>query len=171
MSITQVLVQKFDKIINNRFYVDPKFLKPWKCPSILIVDDQFINRYIIEQYCAKYQVPCSTAEDGLEAVKQVKEAAIKDWWEGFHLILMDLNMPHLGGIEATKLILESQSRFEASQDLAIIGNIMPYLTFYSCYCLCIGNWKAKMTWCWNEEVHPKTIPIARFCQTDINIEL
>ena len=128
---------------DNRFCIDPKFLKLCGCPSILIVDDQFINKYIIEQYCAKYKVPCSTAEDGLEAVKQVKEAAIKDWWEGFHLILMDLNMPYLGGIEATKLIIESQSRFEASQDLAIIGNIPNIKSFIAVTAFALETEKQK----------------------------
>ena len=33
-----------------------RFKKIWGCPSILIVDDQYINRFIIHQYAEKYSI-------------------------------------------------------------------------------------------------------------------
>ena len=67
------------------------------------------------------------AEDGKEAVEITKQIAQKGltqgWCKGFNLILMDLNMPILGGIEATQQIIESRNRFEVDQDLMIVGKI------------------------------------------------
>ena len=115
----------------ERFYdtdnpqINPKFNKKCGCPAILIVDDQYINRFIIQEYCAKYKVPCMDAEDGKEAIEKTKEIAqksrAKGCCRGFRLILMDLNMPVLGGIEATQQIVESKNRFEVDPDLAVIG--------------------------------------------------
>jgi len=41
--------------------------------------------------------------------------------EGYHIILMDLNMPVLGGIEASKLILQDKRQHHISQDTKIIA--------------------------------------------------
>lgn len=49
------------------------FKKPCGCASILIVDDQYINRFIIHQYADKYNIPCDEAEDGEEAVAMAIE--------------------------------------------------------------------------------------------------
>lgn len=36
--------------------IETMFQKHCECPGILIVDDQYINRYIIQQYAIKYNV-------------------------------------------------------------------------------------------------------------------
>lgn len=71
--------------------------------KVLIVDDQTLNQTLLEayinQYCAQsgetFQI--STANNGIEAVILAQE-------EPFDLIFMDILMPHMNGIDATKHI-------------------------------------------------------------------
>ncbi|HEX5670016.1 MAG TPA: response regulator [Sulfuricurvum sp.] len=71
--------------------------------KILIVDDQTLNQTLIEayvnQYCQQHgeAMQISTANDGLEAVGLCQN-------EAFDLIFMDILMPHMNGIDATKHI-------------------------------------------------------------------
>jgi CheY-like chemotaxis protein len=41
------------------------------------VDDQYINRFIIKQFCDKYGIISMQAEDGQEAIDIVKEESTK----------------------------------------------------------------------------------------------
>ena len=52
-------------------------MKTCGCPSILIVDDQYINRFIITEYCKKLGLLFVEAENGQEAVDIAKEEARK----------------------------------------------------------------------------------------------
>ncbi len=64
---------------------------------ILIVDDNKINQKVTQKILEKRNFSCTLADDGLEAVKI---AQAKD----FGLILMDVHMPNMGGMEATRAI-------------------------------------------------------------------
>ena len=65
--------------------------------SILICEDEAINRLYIAQYLRGLGFNIDMAKNGLEAVSKAKE--------GNHsVILMDLGMPHISGFEATKRI-------------------------------------------------------------------
>ena len=66
---------------------------------ILIVDDNKINRLVTRKVLELNNYTCAEAENGELAVKRAKE-------EVFDLLLMDLNMPVMGGCEAVKLIRE-----------------------------------------------------------------
>jgi CheY-like chemotaxis protein len=101
--------------------IDEMFQKHCECPGILIVDDQYINRFIIQQYAIKYKIKCDEAEDGEEAVNKVREAGKQTWCKGYSLILMDLNMPVMGGIEATREIIDLKMRLITSPLLSIIA--------------------------------------------------
>lgn len=63
----------------------------------LVVEDNLINQKVIKKLLAKLQITCDLATNGKVGVDLFKENA-------YDLILMDLNMPVMGGIEATKLI-------------------------------------------------------------------
>lgn len=101
--------------------INPVFKKTWDWSSILIVDDQFINRFIIKQFCIKYDIMCQEAEDGKVAIDKVLSQTNKKWCNGFELILMDLNMPVLGGVESSKAIMELKNRGLINQDLKIVA--------------------------------------------------
>ncbi|MEP0263447.1 response regulator [Dokdonia sp.] len=64
---------------------------------ILVVDDNRINQKITQKILEKRQFKCSLADDGEQAIALVKE-------NNFDLILMDIHMPKIDGVEATKQI-------------------------------------------------------------------
>ena len=101
--------------------IHPEYRREWGCAAILIVDDQFINRFIILQFAEQYDVNWDEAEDGEEAVNLIKLKAQNKCCKGYSLVLMDLNMPIMGGIEATKAIIELKKKWEVSQDLSIVA--------------------------------------------------
>ncbi|WP_310492178.1 PAS domain-containing hybrid sensor histidine kinase/response regulator [Dechloromonas sp.] len=64
---------------------------------ILLVEDEPINREIAEQILAEAGLSIETAEDGEQAVDLVRR-------NNYDLILMDVQMPTLDGLAATRLI-------------------------------------------------------------------
>ncbi|WP_299675562.1 response regulator [uncultured Dokdonia sp.] len=64
---------------------------------ILVVDDNRINQKITQKILEKRQFKCSLADDGEQAISLVKE-------NNYDLILMDIHMPKVDGVEATKAI-------------------------------------------------------------------
>jgi CheY-like chemotaxis protein len=67
--------------------------------SILVVDDNDINRIVLASMLEKYNFIADEAEDGQVAIQKARE---KD----YDLIFMDCAMPVLDGVSATKIILE-----------------------------------------------------------------
>ncbi|KAF9076652.1 hypothetical protein BDP27DRAFT_809928 [Rhodocollybia butyracea] len=65
--------------------------------SVLIVDDNPINRTILLTFMKKKQIKYDVASNGKEAVEKWKTGE-------FHLILMDIQMPVMDGIDATRMI-------------------------------------------------------------------
>ncbi len=68
-----------------------------KRPTILIVDDNEINRVVAVDLLNELGYPSETACNGAEAVEKAKSAA-------YGVILMDCQMPELDGYEATRRI-------------------------------------------------------------------
>ena len=68
---------------------------------VLIVDDNVSNIFVLKLMLSKMQVKFETACNGEEAVNKVMEKGMKN----FTLILMDINMPVMNGIEASRRIV------------------------------------------------------------------
>jgi signal transduction histidine kinase/CheY-like chemotaxis protein len=66
-------------------------------PHVLIVDDNATNRVVAQALCEMFGCTSETAEDGVEAVECVKERR-------FDLVLMDIKMPRMDGVQATEAI-------------------------------------------------------------------
>lgn len=68
-----------------------------RTPHILIVDDNATNRVVAQALCEMFGCTSETVEDGLEALEAVQERA-------YDLILMDIKMPRMDGVQATGAI-------------------------------------------------------------------
>jgi len=65
--------------------------------NVLIVEDNIINLRLLEAFMKRLKVRWSTALNGQIAVNKWRSG-------GFHLVLMDIQMPIMNGLEATKEI-------------------------------------------------------------------
>ncbi len=65
--------------------------------KVLLVEDNHTNAFILKAFCHKYKMRVEWVKDGLAAMELLRS-------QNFDLILMDNQLPHLGGIEITKEI-------------------------------------------------------------------
>ncbi|MDY5196107.1 MAG: ATP-binding protein [Parabacteroides distasonis] len=85
-----------DDLAKDCYVIDYDF----KGKRILLVEDNELNREIAEELIGATGASVESAEDGVQAVEKFKESA-----EGYYdLILMDVQMPHMDGYEATRCI-------------------------------------------------------------------
>jgi hypothetical protein len=88
------------ELSNKAYNIDYKSLEKI---SILVVEDNKINQMITKKILEKHKIICKVADNGLDAIKMVKE-------NDFKLILMDIHMPGISGIETTQLIREFDNK-------------------------------------------------------------
>lgn len=69
---------------------------------VLLVEDNSLNRQIATELMQDFGVEVEQACDGIEAINMVKSAP--DAY--YDLVFMDIRMPHMGGLEATRRICE-----------------------------------------------------------------
>lgn len=67
--------------------------------SVLVAEDYEINRILIAELLSQFQIRYDFAFNGKEAVDKAQE-------HHYDLILMDVNMPVMNGMEATRIIIE-----------------------------------------------------------------
>jgi two-component system sensor histidine kinase/response regulator len=83
---------------------------------ILLVEDNDLNQEVASEILERAGCKVSLAKDGLEAIKKVGEDA-------YDLVLMDVQMPLMDGITATRKIRE-EPRFAALPIIAMTANAM-----------------------------------------------
>jgi CheY-like chemotaxis protein len=81
--------------------------------NVLVVDDNNINRLLINKVLGKWGAQADFAENGRQAVEKVTTN------QNYDVVLMDVYMPEMGGIEATKIIRAQQEPY--FQQLPIIA--------------------------------------------------
>ena len=98
--------------------------KPWfegfdSPPRVLLVEDNKVNQMVAGSLLKKRAMKVTIANDGIEAVDICNE-------ERFDLILMDIQMPRMGGIKAMKTIKEKMiaSGYSATPIVALTANAM-----------------------------------------------
>ncbi|PTM11605.1 MAG: hybrid sensor histidine kinase/response regulator [Bacteroidetes bacterium] len=86
--VVQVKKHDYSKDISN---LDLKNVK------ILVVEDNKINQMITKKILNKMDLNCDLIDNGEDAVEMVKETS-------YNVVLMDIHMPGISGLEATKRI-------------------------------------------------------------------
>jgi CheY-like chemotaxis protein len=81
--------------------------------NVLVVDDNNINRLLINKVLTKWGAHTDFAENGLQAVEKVTTN------HNYDVVLMDVYMPEMGGIEATQVIRATAGEY--FQQLPIIA--------------------------------------------------
>jgi len=87
-------------------------------PHILIVDDNATNRVVAQALCEMFGCTSETAEDGVEAVEAVQERR-------FDLVLMDIKMPRMDGVQATQAIRALDGPVSRIPIVALTANADP----------------------------------------------
>lgn len=79
----------------------------------LIVDDLVMNRILLGEILAIIGCNYTYANNGKEAIDKIEQADVD-----FDIVLMDIEMPVMNGIEATKIIKEDKT---LASKLKILG--------------------------------------------------
>lgn len=89
-----------------------------RAAHILVVDDNATNRMVAQSLVEMFDCTSETAEDGEEAVDIARGGR-------FDLILMDIKMPRMDGVAATRAIRALGGRVGATPIIALTANADP----------------------------------------------
>ena len=84
--------------------------------KVLVVDDNATNHLVVSSLLGSLVKQIDVAENGVEAIKALDKAEAKN--DQYNIVLMDIHMPIMDGIEATLAIRSSK---KAYSDIAIIA--------------------------------------------------
>jgi len=103
-TITFPMVDATDAIAQDAV-VGTQVSKPNFKGEVLVCEDNVMNQGVIRDHLHKVGLDCVMAENGQEGLDFVKERIASNS-NPYDLIFMDINMPIMGGVEASKLITE-----------------------------------------------------------------
>jgi signal transduction histidine kinase/CheY-like chemotaxis protein len=91
-----------------------------RCPplSVLLVDDTAMNRQLVRLMLGSLDLDITEAANGAEAIRLAESRP-------FDLILMDIRMPEIDGLEATRTIRAGQGANRATRILALTADVEP----------------------------------------------
>jgi len=91
-----------------------------KGKTVLIADDEAINRRIVRTYVEQWEMRIIEAEHGMDVLTVLQEKSDRS----IDIILMDMHMPGLSGIQTTQAIREQSSFFY--QNIPIVALTADY---------------------------------------------
>jgi two-component system, sensor histidine kinase len=95
--------------------LDTRKLQPVR---VLIADDGAVNRKLLSQMLGRYGHQVTSARDGVEAIEMMVRGM-------FDIVLMDVQMPVMDGIEATRLIRDLPAPRGGIPVIGLTASIMP----------------------------------------------
>jgi CheY-like chemotaxis protein len=99
----------------------------WEDKIILVVDDTKMNFVVLKTQLRKTNANVLWIENGHDAVQYVKNGNKAD------IILMDIRMPVMDGIEASRLIKEYNPRIPiVIQTASVMGSAYDEIAFSNC---------------------------------------
>ena len=91
-----------DGRITQEFALRAKYAPARRHEVVLIADDNPINRQVIEFYLADMGFETHSVSDGRQAIEAISKA-------DYALVFLDCQMPELDGLEATRIIRQSEA--------------------------------------------------------------
>ncbi|MCR8558465.1 response regulator [Mucilaginibacter sp. BJC16-A38] len=87
--------------------------------NVLVVDDNNINRLLINKVLTRWGAQADFAENGLQAVEKITTN------RNYDAVLMDVYMPEMGGIEATQIIrAKDEAYFKQLPIIALTASML-----------------------------------------------
>jgi CheY-like chemotaxis protein len=88
-----------------------------KGKRVLLVDDNPINRKVAQLFLAPYALRVTEAKDGVEALEALGSAS-------FDVVLMDVHMPRMDGVEAVRRIRSSGEAWSGIPVIALTADAL-----------------------------------------------
>ena len=87
--------------------------------NVLVVDDNHINRLLLKKVMLKWGANADFAENGLQAIEKIESNP------NYDVVLMDVYMPEMNGIEATQVIrAKSEPYFQQLPIIALTASML-----------------------------------------------
>lgn len=87
--------------------------------SILVAEDNLVNQKLVTRILEKNGYKVQVVSNGKEAIEQLNSS------QNFDLVLMDLQMPVMGGYEASQLIRQGQAHYSKIPIIGLTAHVMP----------------------------------------------
>jgi signal transduction histidine kinase/integral membrane sensor domain MASE1/CheY-like chemotaxis protein len=97
--------------------------EPQKLLTILVAEDNALNQKFILKILEKEKIKVEIASNGIEVIRAL-DKSLEDQNPIFDLILMDIQMPELDGLEATKQIRMRSDIYQNIPIIALTANSM-----------------------------------------------
>lgn len=92
------------------------------CTKILLVDDNEYNLFVLSKYLNSVNLTADEAMNGKEAIDRIISRIENTCCNAYQLVVMDINMPIMGGIEASKIIREKINNHQIPYTIPIAAS-------------------------------------------------